>query len=682
LAKFQRETHRRLSFAFEFQEEKTMPEMFRLMSRRSFLAGSAAAGALVVLHPFSARAQANQAHLRIMETTDIHVNLLPYDYYADKPNDTMGLSRTASLIDAVRKEATNALLIDNGDLLQGSPMGDYIAYEKGMKDGDVHPIMKGMNLLGYECSTLGNHEFNYGLPFLDKVIAGANFPFVCANLIRGTELASSPRDDKLYLKPYVILDRTIKDGSGAEHPIKIGVIGFVPPQIMVWDAKNLTGNVVTRDIVEAAKAWVPQIREEGADVVIALSHSGIDVQQGDMMENASFFLAGVEGIDAVFTGHQHLVFPGKKDFQKLDGVDAEKGTLQGKPAVMGGFWGSHMGLIDLLLERDGSKWKIVSATSEARPIFERVDNKNKATTGDDQRIVDALKEDHEATLKYVRTPVGKTSAPLHSYFALVADDPSVQIVSQAQTWYIKDMLKETKYKDLPVLSAAAPFKSGGRGGPDYYTDVPAGDVAIKNVADLYLYPNTVQAVEITGAQVKEWLEMSAGIFNPIEKGKADQPLINLDFPAYNFDVIDGVTYKIDLSQPPKYDPKGAVLNASSNRIVDLMFDGKPIDPTQKFVVVSNNYRAGGGGNFPEINGSKVIYQAPDTNRDVIVRFIHEQGTINPTADANWSFALLEGTTVIFETGPKARDHIADVKAVKIEPAGQGEGGYAKYRIAL
>ena len=139
-----------------------------------------------------------------------------------------------------------------------------------------------------------------------------------------------------------------------------------------------------------AKAWVPQIKEEGADIVIALSHSGIDVKQGDMMENASFFLAGVEGIDAVFTGHQHLVFPGKKDFQDLEGVDAKAGTLQGKPAVMGGFWGSHMGLIDLLLERDGSKWKVVSATSEARPIFERVDNRNKATVEDDKRVVEAL----------------------------------------------------------------------------------------------------------------------------------------------------------------------------------------------------------------------------------------------------------------------------------------------------
>ncbi|AZO30372.1 bifunctional 2',3'-cyclic-nucleotide 2'-phosphodiesterase/3'-nucleotidase [Mesorhizobium sp. M1B.F.Ca.ET.045.04.1.1] len=652
------------------------------VTRREFLAGAVAGGALIMLHPFSARAQANQAHLRIMETTDIHVNLLPYDYYADKANDTMGLSRTASLIDAVRKEATNAMLIDNGDLLQGNPMGDYIAYEKGMKDGDLHPIMKGMNLLSYECSTLGNHEFNYGLSFMDKVLAGANFPFVCANLIRGTTLATNPRDDKLYLKPYVILDKKIKDGAGAEQPIRIGVIGFVPPQIMVWDLKNLEGNVQTRDIVETARAWVPQIREEGADIVIALSHSGIDIKQGEKMENASFFVAGVDGIDAVFTGHQHLVFPGKKDFQALEGVDTGKGTLQGKPAVMGGFWGSHMGLIDLLLERDGSKWRVVSATSEARPIYERVDNKNKAKVGDDKRIIAALAQDHEATLAYVRRPVGKTSAPLYSYFALVADDPSVQIVNQAQSWYLKDILKSTQWKDVPLLSAAAPFKAGGRNGADYYTDVPVGDVAIKNVADLYLYPNTVRAVEITGAQVKEWLEMSAGIFNRIEPGKADQPLINTDFPSYNFDVIDGVSYRIDLSQPPKYDSKGGIANAGSNRIVDLQFDSKPIDPAAKFVVATNNYRAGGGGNFPDINASKIIYEAPDTNRDVIVRYVISEGTINPSADGNWSFAPLPGTSVVFETGPRAKDFIDQVKSLKIEPAGEGEAGFAKYRIML
>ncbi|MGK6313069.1 bifunctional 2',3'-cyclic-nucleotide 2'-phosphodiesterase/3'-nucleotidase [Neorhizobium sp. DT-125] len=656
---------------------------FQPMTRRSLLGGIAASSALVMLHPFAARAQANQAHLRIMETTDIHVHVFPYDYYSDKPNDTLGLSRTASIIDGIRAEAGNSMLIDNGDFLQGNPMGDYIAYERGMKDGDVHPVVKAMNVLGYDAGTLGNHEFNYGLDFMFKVLAGAGFPYVCANLTKG-QLASDPKKDELFLKPYVIVEKQIRDGSGATSPVKVGFIGFVPPQIMVWDSKNLEGKAQTRDIVDAAKAWVPAMKEEGADIVIALSHSGIDGGGlSDRMENASLYLAGVEGIDAVFTGHQHLVFPGPKDFDGIAGADAKKGTLMGKPAVMGGFWGSHMGLIDLLLEKDGKSWKIVDSTSEARPIYHRDDNRKiVADVKDKPEVIAAAKEEHEATLAYVRRPVGKTSAPLYSYFALVADDPSVQIVSNAQTWYIKDMLKEGQYKDLPVLSAAAPFKAGGRGGAEYFTDVPAGDIAIKNVADLYLYPNTVQAVLISGEQVKNWLEMSAGMFNQVEAGAKDAPLLNNDFPSYNYDVIDGVTYQIDLSQPVRFDKDGKLVNANANRIVNLQYDGKPIDSAQKFVVATNNYRAGGGGKFPEIAGDKVIFVAPDTNRDVIVRYIVEQGTINPSADANWSFKPLPGTTAIFETGPKARQFAGEIKGAKIEDAGDGENGFAKFRLVL
>ncbi|MEC9343128.1 MAG: bifunctional 2',3'-cyclic-nucleotide 2'-phosphodiesterase/3'-nucleotidase [Pseudomonadota bacterium] len=650
------------------------------ISRRRFLGGVAAGSALVMMHPFSAMAAAGQAHLRIMETTDIHVAVLPYDYYGDKPNDTMGLARTASIINSIRAEATNAMLVDNGDYLQGNPMGDWVAYERGMKEGDMHPVIQAMNVLGYDCGTLGNHEFNYGLSFMDKVNAGANFPIVCANLARGT-LAANPRDDALWLKPYEILSRTVKDGDGNEHQVNVGFIGFVPPQIMVWDSRHLSGNVMTRDIVEAAKAWVPQMKEDGADIVVALSHSGIDANQSEGMENASLFLAGVEGIDAVFTGHQHLVFPGKSH-EGLAGVDAEKGTLMGKPAVMGGFWGSHLGLIDLLIERDGNSWKVVSASTEARPIYERVERQVNPLVESVAAVEASVAREHEATLAYVRAPVGKTSAPLYSYFALVADDPSVQIVSKAQTWYVADLLKDGEYKDLPVLSAAAPFKAGGRGGPEYYTDVPAGTIAIKNVSDLYLYPNTVRAVAITGATVKEWLEMSAGIFNQVTPGGTDQPLINPDFPSYNFDVIDGVTYKIDLSQPAKYTSKGEIANADASRITELMFDGKPIDPEQKFVVATNNYRAGGGGNFPGINESVVILVAPDTNRDVIVRYIVDQGTINPSADANWNFKAMEGTTVIFETGPKGRQFTGDVQGVKIEEAGEGADGFAKFRITL
>ncbi|NTJ42711.1 bifunctional 2',3'-cyclic-nucleotide 2'-phosphodiesterase/3'-nucleotidase [Agrobacterium larrymoorei] len=653
------------------------------ITRRSLLGGFAATSALVMLHPFAARAAGNQAHLRIMETTDIHVHVLPYDYYADKPNDTLGLARTASIIDSIRAEAGNSMLVDNGDFLQGNPLGDYIAYERGMKAGDKHPVINAMNVLGYDCGTLGNHEFNYGLDFMFNTLGGANFPYVCANLTKG-ELASDPKKDDLFFKPYVTLDKQIKDGSGATSPIKVGIIGFVPPQIMMWDAKNLESKAQTRDIVDAAKAWVPVIKEQGADIIIALSHSGIDGKgQSERMENASLYLAGVEGIDAVFTGHQHLVFPGPKTWDGIAGADPVKGTLMGKPAVMAGFWGSHMGLIDLLLEKDGNSWKIVDFTTEARPIYHRDDNRKiVADVKDKPEVVEAAKADHEAALAYVRRPVGKTSAPLYSYFALVADDPSVQIVSNAQTWYIKDMLKDGQYKDLPVLSAAAPFKSGGRGGSDYYTDVAAGDIAIKNVADLYLYPNTVQAVLITGAQVKDWLEMSAGMFNTVKAGSKDAPLLNNDFPSYNFDVIDGVSYQIDVSQPAKFDKDGKAVNPNSNRIVNLQFQNKPIDPEQKFVVATNNYRASGGGKFPAIGSDKIIFVAPDTNRDVIVRYIIDQGTINPSADDNWSFAPVADTTAIFETGPKGRRYAKDVKGAKIEEAGDGAEGFAKFRLIL
>lgn len=649
-----------------------------VLSRRGFLAGT---GAVAVLHPFALRAQEGQAHLRIMETTDLHVHVFPYDYYADKPVDTVGLSRTAALIEQVRAEAGNSLLLDNGDLIQGNPMGDYVAYERGVEGGLMHPIVEAMNVLGFDASTLGNHEFNYGIDFLLDSIDGARFPFVSANVV--TREGATPDQDETLVPAYVILDRTVTDGSGASLPIRIGVIGFAPPQIMEWDRKHLEGRVTARDIVAAAQAWVPRMREEGAQLVIALSHSGIGAAEHTPgMENAAIPLAGVEGIDVVLTGHQHLVFPGE-DFAETPGVDSEAGTINGKPGVMAGFWGSHMGLVDLLLERDGQGWRVASHTVEARPIYLRgEDNAVTPTVEDVPEVLAAVQDDHDATLDYVRRAVGRTDAPLHSYFALVADDPSVQIVSIAQAWYIGQMMQGTENEGLPILSAAAPFKAGGRGGPDYYTDVPVGDVAIRNVADLYLYPNTVRAVRITGSQVKDWLERSAGMFNQITPGGQDQVLLNPDFPSYNFDVMDGVTYRIDLSQPARFDRDGAVVNPEANRIVDLAYDGRPVDPAEEFIVATNNYRAEGGGSFPGADGSTVVFEAPDTNRDVIVRYIVEQGTINPAADGNWGFVPMEGTTVLFDTGPKAADYLDAVPGLTIEPAGDGPDGFARFRIAL
>ncbi len=651
------------------------------ISRRTFLSGTIAGAGVITLHPFSARAAARQAHLRIMETTDLHVHLYPYNYYADRPDETVGLARTAAHIADIRAEATNALLLDNGDFLQGNPMGDYIAYERGMREGDVHPVIKAMNALGFDASTLGNHEFNYGLDFLMKAVAGADFPIVSANV--ASETGAVPTDDRTLLPPYVILDHTVTDGAGESHPIKIGLIGFVPPQIMNWDRKHLEGNVEARDIVATARAWVPQMKEAGADIVIALSHSGIGgAEHREGMENASVPLAEVEGIDAILTGHSHLVFP-SPTYEGFAGVDAKAGTLHGKPATMGGFWGSHLGLIDLMIERDGNEWRVITHDVSTRPIAERNDDWSiTPLVESDDSVLASVRAEHEATLAYIRRAVGETTAPLHSYFALVADDPSVQIVSNAQTWYIEDMMKGTEYAGLPVLSAAAPFKAGGRGGPDYYTDVPAGPVAIKNVADLYLYPNTIRAVKITGAQLRGWLERSAGAFLQVEPGAQDAPLRNPDFPSYNFDVIDGVSYRIDLSQPSRFDANGNLLNPDAQRIVELTHDGRPVTDDMEFIVATNNYRASGGGHFPGAEGDTIVFEGPDTNRDVIVRYIHELGTIRPDADGNWRFKAMPGTSVIFDTGPGAARYVDTLEGISVEPAGDAQNGFARYRIRL
>ncbi len=650
-----------------------------LLDRRGFIAASTSAG-LIALHPFSARAESGQAHLRIMETTDVHVHVFPYDYYGDREVDTVGLARTASLIQGVRDEATNSILLDNGDFLQGNPMGDYMAYEHGMTEGDIHPIIAAMNTLGFDASTLGNHEFNYGLSFLMNSLAGSGFPVVCANV--ATQMGASPTEDTTLLPPYVILDREITDGAGVTLPIRIGIIGFVPPQVMTWDRRHLEGSVMVRDIVDTARAYIPQMREQGAEIIIALSHSGIgSANHTDGMENAAIPLAALDGIDAILTGHSHLVFPGS-DYADFAGVDAQSGTIMGKPGVMAGFWGSHMGLVDLMLERDGNSWRIAGHTSEARPISRREEDRSVTPLVEsDATVLAAAQTEHDETLAYVRRAVGETDAPLHSYFALVADDPSVQIVSNAQTWYINQMMEGTENEGLPILSAAAPFKAGGRGGPEYYTEVEAGPIAIRNVADLYLYPNTVRAVRITGAQVREWLERSAGMFNQITPGEADQVLLNPDFPSYNFDVIDGVTYQIDLSQPNRYNNDGEVV-AEGHRIINLMYNGAPIDEAAEFIVATNNYRAGGGGSFPGASPETTVFEGPDANRDVIVRYIVEEGTISPSADANWTFAPMDGTTVLFDTGPAAARYIDSVQGVRIETAGDGPDGFARYRISL
>lgn len=642
-------------------------------NRRDTLKGAAALAAGATLPSALCAQTPARLKLRVLETTDLHVNVVPYDYFRDAADDTVGLAKTASLIKAAQAEARNSLLFDNGDFLQGSSLGDYIAYKKGLKPGETHPMIAAMNALPYLCGTLGNHEFNYGLDFLDNGLAKAEFPFVCANIERVGGAA--------LVDPWRLFEQSLEDESGQQHVVKIGVIGFVPPQIMQWDKANLDGKLVASDIVNAAHKHLPELLKAGPDIVIALCHSGIaGGERKGMEENAALHLAALDGIDVILTGHQHLVFPGAKAFDGLNGVDNVKGTLHGKPACQPGFWGSHLGIVDLELEKREERWRIAGFKVEPRPIFERMpDRKIVPKAAAEPAVLASVKADHEATLVYMREPVGTTASAINSFFALVADDPSVQIVAEAQIAYAKGLMAQTQWKDLPVLSAAAPFKSGGRAGPAFYTDIPAGPIAIKNVADIYLYPNTVQIVKVTGAQVAEWLERSAGIFNRIDPTKTgEQPLINPGFPAFNFDVIDGVTYRIDATQPSRYDGDGKLVAPEARRIVDLAYAGKPIDKAAEFIVVTNNYRASGGGNFPGTR-TTVVLEAPDLNRDVIVRYILSKGTIEPKADGNWSLAPLPpGVEATFVTSPAATGKLPE--GLKAEPAGDAGEGFAKWRL--
>ncbi|MDM5195138.1 bifunctional 2',3'-cyclic-nucleotide 2'-phosphodiesterase/3'-nucleotidase [Bacillus hominis] len=621
------------------------------------------------------KAGESTVNLRILETSDIHVNLMNYDYYQTKTDNKVGLVQTATLVNKAREEAKNSVLFDDGDALQGTPLGDYVANkindpQKPVDPSYVHPLYRLMNLMKYDVISLGNHEFNYGLDYLNKVISKTEFPVINSNVYKDDK-DNNEENDQNYFKPYHIFEKEVEDESGQKQKVKIGVMGFVPPQVMNWDKANLEGKVKAKDIVETAKKMVPKMKAEGADVIVALAHSGVDKSGYNVgMENASYYLTEVPGVDAVLMGHSHTEV---------------KDVFNGVPVVMPGVFGSNLGIIDMQLKKVNGKWEVQKEQSkpQLRPI---ADSKGNPLVESDQKLVNEIKDDHKATIDYVNTAVGKTTAPINSYFSLVQDDPSVQLVTNAQKWYVEKLFAEngqySKYKGIPVLSAGAPFKAGGRNGATYYTDIPAGTLAIKNVADLYVYPNTLYAVKVSGAQVKEWLEMSAGQFNQIDPKKTEeQPLVNIGYPTYNFDVLDGLKYEIDVTQPAKYDKDGKVVNANTNRIVNMTYEGKPVADNQEFIVATNNYR-GSSQTFPGVSKGEVVYQSQDETRQIIVKYMQETPVINPAADQNWAFKpiIADKLNTTFDSSPNAQKYIK--KDGKISYVGPSENEFAKYAIDI
>lgn len=602
--------------------------------------------------------------LRVLATSDLHMHVLGYDYFMNRPNEGVGLSRVAGLIAAERRLAGNALLFDNGDSLQGSPMGDFLAQPGALAARSVHPAIAAMNALGYDAVTLGNHDFSFGPGFLRRALAGAEFAVVASNL-------SSRRP--LPVLRHALLERRMRDRAGKEHQLRIGVLGFLPPQTVDWEPE-LRGEIAIADIIDTARAEAAALRARGADLIVALSHSGIGALDAvPMMENASTALAALPDIDLVIAGHSHRLFP-DPDHPTGPGIDIHAGTLAGKPAVMPGFWGSHLGVIELELApgpAGGRRWQM-------RALACRVET---ARQQDEQPLVlRRTLASHQATLRHFQRRVGRSSCALSSHFALLGQDRGLRLVAMAQRWQVRKALEGTRWRDLPILSAAAPFRAGGRGGPDHYTDVPAGPLSLRNLADLYLFPNRLCALLMTGAALEGWLERSASLFRQITPGGQDQPLVDPEFPGYNFDLIDGLDWQLDLSAPPRHAPDGQMINPASRRVIGLSHRGQPVGPEQLFILATNSYRLSDSSPFASvIAGQPVLLDGIARTRDVLRRYVSHRRVVAPEPGLGWRFAPMPGTSAVFLTSPTA-----DLRQLPLpgEVLGRDTDGFLRLRLRL
>ncbi|KAF1053447.1 MAG: 2',3'-cyclic-nucleotide 2'-phosphodiesterase/3'-nucleotidase [Burkholderia gladioli] len=653
----------------------------------------------------SAAAQAptgTRATLAVLETTDLHTNVLSYDYFKLAADNSIGFERVATLIAVARKQYPNTLLFDDGDTIQGTALSDYQALVKPVACDQTLAIYKVMNAAKFDGGAIGNHEFNYGLPYLSQVTgnrfnidglpdpsqqktcAGPNFPQVLSNVI-------SAKTNQPLFQPYTIVTKTVSatapDGTTVSAPVKVGIIGFTPPAIMNWDKRWLDGKVYTTGLKEATEKYIPEMRAKGADLIVAISHGDLDNSPyspySPTMENGSWWLAQVPGIDAMLIGHSHQVFPDATSTVaqfNLPGVDKVKGTVNGVPTVMANYWGKHLGVIKLGLAWDGARWnvdKTYQTTVEARST----QNADKTYVAADPSVSAAIAAEHQATIDYVKTPVGSTDYRMTTYFADVGDPGAIQIVNEAQADYVSTYVQANlpPYASLPVLSASAPFKSGFGGGTDF-TDVAPGGLAINNAADLYLYPNTVYAVKISGSDLRNWLETVAKRFNRIDPAQATVQALVSSFPGYNFDMFTSpdLSYEIDVSQP------------EGSRIRNLLYKGAALDANAQFIVATNNYRASGGGNFPGLDGSKTIFASPDANRDVLISYIKKRGSLSRTNDGaarSWRFTKLPASVahVRFASAPNllAQATAAGLTGITQIAADDGSGkGLATYEIGL
>ncbi|MBS1907040.1 MAG: 5'-nucleotidase C-terminal domain-containing protein [Actinobacteria bacterium] len=594
------------------------------LSRRGFLTGVSAASALaaagwVATSSDSASAAAGgvgkSVTITIMGSSDIHSHAVNWDYYkdaeyADKAGNVVGLSRVSSVVNQIRADRgrDRTLLFDAGDTIQGTPLGFYYAtVDPITKSGAIHPMAAQMNAIGYDAVALGNHEFNYGLDFLDTWISQMKAPVLGANAVHaGTTVPA--------YTPYTIKTLHTK---GAK-PIRVGVLGLTNPGIVIWDKANVSGKVEVLDIVETAKRWVPVIRDQRVDVLVVSVHSGDSgtSSYGDALpnENAAALLAEqVPGIDAILFGHAH------KDIPQRFVTNATTGqqVVLSEPMC----WGQRLSVFDIELQQVKGKWTVVS---------KKATNVNTNTVKDDPALVSLIQAQHDAVVAYVNKPVATSTEELSAAESCWKDTAILDYVNKVQVDTVSKAIAGTAEAALPIVSIAAPFNR--------QATFPAGEVTIRDVAGLYIYDNTLMASVLTGAQIKDYLEYSAKYFQQVAPSAPVDPTSwtnALNTPDYNYDQFSGVAYDVDIARP------------QGSRIQNLSWNGAPVDPAQKFVVAVNNYRQSGGGGFPHIATAPVVYNAQVAIREAIVAYASAAGTIDPKDFHVVNWQLTRAGTPVF-----------------------------------
>lgn len=625
-----------------------------------------------------------QMRVRLLATTDLHMHILPYDYFADQPNARWGLAQTAKLIQQSRTEEGNTLLFDAGDFLHGTAMGDFVVEQarKGQADEQVHPMIAAMNHLRYDAATLGNHDFDRGVDVLLSAVEQAEFPIVSSNVVLNK--ADTPSQDSTFMPPFTILNRYFTDDRGEENLVRIGVIGFLPPN-SIHAGTKAAPPPGTRDILRAARDFVPQLRAKGVDIVVALAHSGIDVaDHHEGMENAIIPLSKVDGIDVIIGGHSHQHYPpqpGASDIQHawltLSEVDAEAGCINGKPVVIAGFWGSHLGVIDLNFIETPEGWHVKIGPVELREVPE-----SQPDTALPE-LSDLLGQLHESTLMHVRTRIGYVHRDLCSYFALVGMDLSTRLVQQAMVDFTRQLVSYGAAPDLPVLASSAAFKCGGLGGSGYYTAINAGELTLRSVADLYIFPNEIALVQANGAYLKHWLERSVSVFNQVMPGRRMQVLKDAATPGYLLESVLGLGYQVDLSQPARYSPAGRLQNPGASRIHDLNFKGRPVADDDEFLLATSDFRVRGGGGFPAIAANRIVPVAPMSIRDLVRHHIERCEHIDLTPELQWQFAPVAGASVVFASSPLARQHVDTLEDLVVRDMKEDDlRGFSMFELML